>query len=342
MNVSSCERILIVKPSSLGDVVHTLPAAEAIHRAAPEAKLDWLVNSEWAQLLEGIPFLNQVITFPRREFRGITGFRKAQKWADLTLSQKKYDLVVDFQGLFRSAWLSRKTGCKNIAGFQQARESAPLMYSERVDLPDWHGMHAIDRNLRLAEEIGSDISSPEFTLPPGEDVLGIDESNTGGILLHPFSRGKGKSLSTKEVIEFCAHVAPTPVLLVGMPARPLDITWPENVTDLLGQTNLRQLIQLIRSSAWSVSIDSGPMHLAAALTDRVLSLHTWSNPYVVGPWQQKAWVWRDGELAQVCDLDAGKFPERRDRKKHFEKKDRLFPQEEIAEISEFISSQFAT
>lgn len=341
MNVSSCERILIVKPSSLGDVVHTLPAAEAIHRSAPNAKIDWVVNSEWAQLLEGISFLNRLVTFPRREFSGLAGLLKAKRWADDSLGNRPYDLAIDFQGLLRSAWLARKSGAPRIAGFQQARESAPMMYTDRVDVSSWNRTHAVDRNLKLAEAVGADISAPGFSLPSGEPILGLEEKNTGGVLLHPFSRGAGKSLSTEEVKEFCTHLAPVPVLLVGMPDRPLDIAWPNNVIDLLGQTNLSQLIYLIRRSAWIVSIDSGPMHLAAALTSRVLSLHTWSNPSMVGPWQPEAWIYRDTELVQTRDLDPDRFPERRDWKRLYEKKDRLYSPTEIETMADFVSSQLA-
>ncbi len=311
MNLSACERILLVKPSSLGDIVHTLPAAEAIHRAAPRAKIDWLVNSEWRPLLQGVPFLDRIVEFPRRQFRGLGGILRARAWADQVLKPSRYDLAIDFQGLFRSAWLARR-GAPRVAGFTRSREGAPLFYDERVDVPDWDRRHAIDRNLALATALGAPAGEPVFHLPAGVAPAGIPAFATPPVVIHPFSRGAGKSLSTVETRELCELLAPYPVVLVGVPDGPVEGDWPGHVTDLLGKTDLAGLIHVLRLAAWTLSVDSGPMHLAAGLSDRVLSIHTWSNPAMVGPRRPGAWIFRESRLVRVSDLDPSAFPERRD------------------------------
>ena len=341
MNLSACERILIVKPSSLGDIVHTLPAAEALHRAAPQAKIDWLVNTEWCPILEGVPFLNRLIPFPRRELKGITGLLRGARWAGKELRPQGYDLAIDFQGLLRSAFLARRTGAAAVAGFRNSREGASLFYDLRAQVPDWNRRHAVDRNLALAAFLDADIANPAFIFPPGEATQDLPTLSVPPILLHPFSRGVGKSLSVPEVVELCELLAPYPVLLVGIPEKPVTVRWPENVVDLLGRTSLPGLIALIRLAAWTVSVDSGPMHLAAGLTDRVLSLHTWSNPAMVGPWRSDAWIWRESRIVQVRDLKPDEFPERRDLQGHFGAKERLLPPSDLVAIAAFLQDRLS-
>jgi ADP-heptose:LPS heptosyltransferase len=342
VKLTECKRILVVKPSSLGDIIHTLPAVEAIHRAAPDAKIDWLVNTGWSPLLKDVTFLDRLISFPRKEFRGISGGLKAVTWAKRVLQQTHYDLTLDFQGLFRSALLSRLTKTSRVMGFQKTREGASLFYDEKVMVQNWTATHAVDRNLALAKAAGADIVYPNFGLPEGDPVEGLTPiSDKPTILLHPFSRGGGKSLSTNEVIELADQLAPTPIILVGVFEGNAPGMWPDNITDLIGQTSLPQLIHLIRLCNWTVSVDSGPMHLAAGITDRVLSLHTWSNPAMVGPWPKSSYAFREGEIVQVIDLTPDRFPERRDLKSAYGKQPRLFKPDDIKTITSFLRMQLA-
>jgi ADP-heptose:LPS heptosyltransferase len=101
-------------------------------------------------------------------------------------------------------------------------------------------------------------------------------------------------------LDFCSAVAPLPVVIAGRASE----TVPPlaHVTDLLNRTTLSELIWLLRRAAFVVSVDSGPMHIAAALTPRLISLHTWSDPAKVGPYRPEAWIWKDGDLFQVKDL----------------------------------------
>jgi heptosyltransferase-1 len=335
VNLSACESLLIVKPSSLGDIVHALPAAAAIRRAAPEARLDWLANSEWAPILEGSPAIDRVIAFPRRQFRGLGGILRARAWARSELSPRAYGLAIDFQGLLRSAWLARRAGATT-AGFRNSREGAALFYNERFEVSDWSRRHAIDRNLALAAALGAEAGEVSFPLPAGTPPATLPPLDRPPIVLHPFSRGRGKSLSAKEAGELCASLAPHPVVLVGAATETGPAPWPANAIDLLGRTSLPELIHLLRSAAWTVSVDSGPMHLAAALSDRVLSLHTWSNPAMVGPWPKGAWIWRESRLVRMGDLDPDEFPERRDLAARHAAAARLLAPPDVEAIAEFV------
>jgi ADP-heptose:LPS heptosyltransferase len=121
------------------------------------------------------------------------------------------------------------------------------------------------------------------------------------VLLHPFSRGAGKSLSAEEVETFCGVLGGT-IVLAGRS----EVSVPEirsaRVINLLNQTTISQLIWLIRKARFVVSVDSGPMHIAAAITPNLLSIHTWSDPALVGPYNPDAWVWKERTLCQMRDL----------------------------------------
>jgi heptosyltransferase-1 len=289
---------LVVKPSSLGDIVHTLPAVHALKSAWPETEISWLVNTEWMPLLEGNPDLTRVIAFPRREFRGWRGCGKLARWAP-ALRVHQPDLALDFQGLARSALLSRASGAKRIHGLSDARECAGLLYHRTVRVNPTQ--HSVERYLALVEDLGIEVQRPlQFRLPAGDRPAGF-AAGEPYLLLHPFSRGAGKSLTTEALRELCSAVAPWPVVLVGRSHE----NWAEHrgVTSLLNQTSIAELIFLIRHAAWTVSVDSGPMHIAAALTDKLLGIHTWSDPRLVGPYRSDAWVWKGGAISQVANLE---------------------------------------
>jgi ADP-heptose:LPS heptosyltransferase len=292
--------IFVLKPSSLGDVVHTLPAVALVKRHWPEARLRWLINPEWATLLEGNPHVDEVVIFPRQELRGLRGLLRIAPWARGLRGRVRADLVLDFQGLLRSALIAKLCRAQGgrIVGLSDAREGARLFYDHAAPVGDID--HAVDRYLGLVAALGIDIAPPlEWPLPPGSAPAGFDAAEPF-VVLHPFSRGAGKSLTPAQVAEFCRALAPRRVVLAGRTEE--RVASLENATDLLNRTTVSELIWLIRRAAFVVSVDSGPMHIAAALTPRLLSIHTWSDPRKVGPYQPEAWVWKDGSLFQMKHL----------------------------------------
>ena len=112
------------------------------------------------------------------------------------------------------------------------------------------------------------------------------------IVLHPFARGEGKSLSLEHVTEFCSAARPLTVIVAGVGTIKSEL--PYNAINLLNQTTIRQMIWLLGAAEFVVSVDSGPMHLAAAINPRTLSIHTWSDPRLVGPFSDDAWIWQGG------------------------------------------------
>lgn len=288
--------ILIIKPSSLGDIVHTLPAVALIKRHWPSARLSWLVNPEWAPLLDGNPYVDETLIFPRQQFRGLRGLLSFPAWAREFGRRTQADLVLDFQCLLRSGIIARQSCAPGgrIFGHTYSREGASLFHHHKADVTGIS--HAVDRYLALVSELGIPITQPlEWPLPAGQAPAGFNEAPPY-LLLHPFSRGSGKSLTPSDVAAFCQALAPTRIVLVGRSEETVPAMG--NVENLLNRTTIAELIWLIRRANFVVSVDSGPMHIAAALTPRLLSIHTWSDPAEVGPYHSDAWVWKDGALFQ--------------------------------------------
>jgi ADP-heptose:LPS heptosyltransferase len=170
--------------------------------------------------------------------------------------------------------------------------------------------------LKLAEIAGAKVGDAlRCPIPSGDPLPRFDEYPPF-ILLHPFARGGSKSLSKAVVEEICRAFAPTRVVVVGKSSR--KINPPENCVDLTNQTTLLQLIRLIRVASFIISVDSGPMHIAAAVTDRMLSIHTWTDPRRVGPYNPDAWIWKNGKILQVSELETAKL---RRRGRRFKTKD---------------------
>jgi len=288
-------------------VVHTLPAVAAIREANPEAKITWVINPEWTTLLRGNPDIDHVHIFPRREFRSLSAPRHLWPWLRKT-TMLQPDVAFDFQGLLRSALIGRFSRPKEFWGASDGREGSRWFY-HRVAKVDRRA-HAVDRYLKLAEAFGARIPQQlRFPLPSGDPLPRFD-THPPFVLLHPFARGARKSLSSAVIDKFCEMLAPDRVVLVGNTRRRIKVQ--DNCVNLTNQTTLLQLIWLIRAARFTISVDSGPMHIAAALNSQLISIHTWSDPRRVGPYNPDAWIWKNGKLLQVRDLpDAGSLKKRR-------------------------------
>ena len=283
--------VLLIKPGSMGDVIHALPVASAIHQAWPDAALTWIADPRWAPLLAGNPAVSRVVHFPRETFRGAVGCLRAVRWY-ARLGGLRPDVVVDLQGLLRSALIAKCAGGRLVCGLDDAREGAGIFYHRRAaTVPDEHAVH---RYLRVLPLLGIQIpEQPEFPLPPGIPP----PLPSGCVVLHPFARGAGKSLSPEAIRTFLREfgaLSDAPVVLVGTGVAPDRL--PDRVISLVGKTSLDGLVGVLRAASFVVSADSGPSHLAAALGSPLLAIHTWSDPRLVGPCHAGAWIWQGGEI----------------------------------------------
>ena len=283
--------LLLIKPGSMGDVIHALPVASAIRRAWPDVALTWVIDPRWAPLLEGNPAVSRVHLFPRQDFRGPGGWVRAIRWYR-ALGRLRPDFVVDLQGLLRSALMVKLSRGKVVAGLSDAREGARLFYDRSArTLRDEHAVFRYSRCLPL---LG--IPEPgrrEFPIPAGTPC----PLPSDFIVLHPFARGAGKSMEAGAIRAFVEEfqaAGAKRIVVVGVGEVPASLPGP--VSDLSGKTSLPELIGILRAARHVVSVDSGPMHLAAAIGTPMLGVHTWSDPRLVGPFNQEAWIWQGGRI----------------------------------------------
>lgn len=309
----SSKSILIIKGGPLGGIVHALPAVASVREAHPDADITWVINPELAPLLRGNPDVNHVHLLPRGDLRNLGAAQSLLAWLQRTW-QLRPDLALDFDGLLRGALIARTSGAKDICGMSNSFAGATWFYNRvaRVD----RRTHAVERYLKLAECVGATVGESLRCSVPSGDPLPRFDAYPPFVLLHPFAHGQDKSLSNAAIEEFCRALAPTRVVLVGQTRS--RINTPENCVDLTRQTSLLQLIWLIRVARFIVSVESGPMHIAAAVTGNLLSIHTWTDPRRIGPYNPDAWVWKHGQLFSVGELETAKI---RKRGRRFKRKD---------------------
>jgi ADP-heptose:LPS heptosyltransferase len=257
--------------------------------------------------------VNHVHLFPRGELRSLGAAQSLLAWLKRT-RELRPDLALDFDGVLRGALIAKTSRAKDIYGLSNSLAGATWFYN-RIAQVDRRS-HAVDRYLKLAECAGAPVGDSLRCQIPSGDPLPRFDAHPPFVLLHPFAHGQDKSLSNAVIEEFCQALAPTRVVVVGQTRN--RINTPENCVDLTRQTSLLQLIWLIRVARFVVSVESGPMHIAAAVTGNLLSIHTWTDPRRTGPYNPGAWVWKHGQLFRVSELEAAKI---RKRGRRFKRKD---------------------
>jgi len=236
----------------MGDILHALPAASSLKHSFPDLPLTWVVEAQWAALLAGNPFIDRLVTIDRN--RPGTWWRTRQ-----ALCERRFSLAIDFQGLLKSAFVASLARPDRIAGFHryQVRErAASLFYSIAVQS---QSIHAVDRNLDLAAAAGASRLLRQFPLPMGEPEGDLPETF---LLASPFAGWASKQWPLEYYAQL-AQISEIPVVLNGPPSAKAALDAIPNVTVQI--SSLSGLIDATRRATSVVGVDSGPMHLAAAL-----------------------------------------------------------------------------
>ena len=285
--------ILFVKPSSLGDIVHAMPTCAAIRRAYPKARLTWLVKRQWAGFVERIDGVDRV--WPVKS--------TLKGWISQVspLRAERFDLVVDLQGLFRSAAIGWFSGSPLLVGFANGREGSSWFYSRRVPVPQLE-MHAVDRYLLVAKAVGAGESGiPEFRfrIPPTDyeevDRLLIRSGVTPGTswaAMNVSARWPTKrwpAASFAEVADRLRQEGYGAVVMIGGPDERAEVTavsgmMKTSAIDLAGATTVGLLPALLSKASLLITNDSGPMHIAAAVGTPVVALFGPTSAVRTGPY----------------------------------------------------------
>ena len=296
------KNILIIKPSSLGDIVLALPALSALHRSFPDAKISWLIRPEFAPLLDNHPHLTEIIPFDRK-LLGKAWFHPGAFICLILLIRRlrrdKFDAVIDLQGLFRTASLAWLSGCKKRFGMADAREFGHVFYTHKITR-DENCIHLVDFYLKIVRAAGAGDTNVEFVFgknPQAEDSVNrlLQNHNIrprNYIIFIPGSAHSDKCWPAERFAQLADKISSKfalPVLAVGTEADKNMVEQIKGftntpVTDFIGLTNLKELVVLLRNARLVVSNDTGPGHIAAALGTPLVMMFSWSNPARIAPY----------------------------------------------------------
>jgi lipopolysaccharide heptosyltransferase II len=306
-------KILILKPSSLGDVIHALPVLRLLKLHFREAEIFWWIDSALAPLIEGDPDLAGIVRFERKRWG------KTRYWPEMLRSirrmrEQNFDVVIDLQCLARSgafAWLARG---KFLIGLDDAREGARGYYDLAVPRATFH-THAVDWYLSVLPPLGVPVHENFAWLPERPQIAAevnskwapaiskLKTQNSKLILLQPGARWPNKRWPEDyfaKLVHRLAQKYPEArfAVLGAKDDAPLGETIleaaPAKVSNLCGHTSLPEMIEWVRRCDLMITNDTGPMHVAAALNKPLVALFGPTEPRRTGPY---------GQLENVLRLD---------------------------------------
>ncbi len=316
------KKILIVKMSSIGDVVHSLPFLEVIKAKYPSARIDWLVEEAASQILVGHPAINRLIISRRKSWqrklfsiKGLLSVADEASQFYRNLRTVEYDLVVDLQGLFRSGLLVGMTRARRKIGMVGAREGAGFFLNE-IPVPVKYAQHAVDRYLQVGQYLGCDVTGWKGSIPVSAqdqervNILlrrSIDKSRAI-VAINPTARWQTKiwepdrlaALANRIQNELACDIVFTgsardrsiiDKILRSMDNPPLNLS---------GKTGLKDLACLFAMSRLLITADTGPMHIAAAMGCPVLAIFGPTDPLRTGPYGTGHCVLRAGVACSPC------------------------------------------
>jgi len=283
------KKILIVKPSSLGDIVHSLSFLYSIRQCFPDAELHWVVARGFEDILEGHPMIEKLWVINKDQWKKLSqagSTIKELRALSTSLKKEGYDLAVDLQGLLRSGMITMATGSKMRVGFQEAREGGALFYTHRVE--GGRGAHAVRRYLKVASSLGCDTSSVRFPMPEAPFPMPFDGEYA---VIVPGARGKTKRWPAERFARLAVKLPLRSVIVGGKS----DVRIAKRIAEgsggkavsLAGKTGLKELSYVIKGARFAVTNDSGPMHFAAAHRIPVFAIFGPTNPAHTGPYGKR-------------------------------------------------------
>jgi lipopolysaccharide heptosyltransferase I len=309
------KRILIVRPSALGDVCRTVPVLVTLRRAWPDAVIDWVVQAEFAAAIASHPALNEAVGFPRQRFarwwRSAVVAREALGWLE-DLRRRRYDLVVDCQGLGRSGLITWATRAPRRVGLRSARELGWLGYNVRH--PAAPGAHTVREMMSLLEAEGLEPVYDMRLYVADEDrawwagrrtELGLADGELA--VLAPTSRWPGKRWPQEGWARLIGPLRERGfehAVLIGARSERGQVRGivdrEPSVTDLVGEATVGRTMAVIADAGLVIANDSAPLHMAVGLDRPCVGLYGPTDPEAVGPFGLDDAVVRPDPSASVA------------------------------------------
>lgn len=302
-------RILLIKPSSLGDIVHAFPVVSAIKAQWPGSHITWVVKRQWADLVERAEGIDRVWPIDMT----VRGWIREGK----ALRAQRFDLAIDLQGLFRSGVLARFSGAPIRIGFANGREGSPWFYTQRIPVLNPE-IHAVDRYLSVATMLGAALpDKPRFGFRLLEEDMAVARKlcqSRGFSVDRPWvAMNIGARWPTKRwpltsfaaVVDELYDAHPDPVVMIGgseerVYTNKLRALTDRPFIDLSGEIPLRCLPTLLSKATALITNDSGPMHIAAGLGIPVVAMFGPTSAVRTGPYGEGHQILTGGVSCSPC------------------------------------------
>ncbi len=293
-------RFLIVRLGALGDIVHAIPVAAALRRTWPDARIDWVVSAKHREILDLVPVLTT-----RLVVRDRGGARNGMSIAGTiaAIRRERYDVVLDLQGLIKSAAIARCSGAPRVIGFASPYLREPLarvLYTERHD-PGGAGIyapsetrHVMHINLGMLEALGVKPGPPAFPFAaaPSEAADRMREATAGRYaLLNPGAAWPNKRWPPDRMAATARALRDRhqlmSVVLWGPGEREIGeaiVSQADGAAVLTPPTRMADIVALARGAAVMVSGDTGPTHIGAAVGTPIVGIYGPTRPERNGPW----------------------------------------------------------
>ena len=288
------KNILIIKMSSLGDIIHALPSLYVLRKAYPEAKITWAVHPAFAGILPGKPWLDDIYLVDRKRIKKPSYWN--QVWHDL--HEKHFDLVIDLQMIAKSGLISFLSGGKTRIGYNDAREGS-FLFSKPVPEIHKHSDHIIEQLLDVMRYLGCPVDKIEFPLRNFDHEMETVSSllhshgvHGSYVVLIPGTRGDYKKWPIEYWGELAKKLADDQITTViagtkgemDMGKAIKKISPSPYTVNLMGETNLLELAALEKMAALHISCDTGPLHIANAVHTPIIALFGPTLPDRSGPY----------------------------------------------------------
>jgi lipopolysaccharide heptosyltransferase I len=299
-------KILIIKPSAWGDIVHTLPFLAAVSTRYPDAEIHWVVAKGLHTFLEGHPLLTKIWIMDKDGWRDFGRWRKSLTEINAfrkDLKNEGFDLSIDLSGLLRSGLVTFAAGAKYRLGFSDSDEGSPFFYTHKIK--GGEKIHAIDRYLKLANLIRCDTSKIKYPFAELPEISKLTNSLPNEFcIIAPSARKKANRWPAKRFGELAARLPICSLVIAGINDKEIaeEVVQESNgkAINLAGKTNLKELVSLISKSSFFICNDTGPMHIAAALDIHVFALFGPANPSRTGPYGSKHTIIRKELACSPC------------------------------------------
>lgn len=307
-NLSKLEgikKLLIVKPSSLGDVIHALSVLKPLKGRFPDTEFHWVIAKGLETLLLNYNMVDRVWVINKDSWKKPHKIRNTIyeiRSLIRKLKDEEFDIAIDLQGLLRSGLITWASNAPIKVGFKNAREGSSFFYTQKVDTGR---IHAVDRYLKVAQSLGASVDEACFSYPEfSHTKQTLSLSDNDYIVMVPGARWKSKQWPSENFGKLAASLNFKTIIVGSKDDRGVSREVLKHsdgkAHDLTGQTTLEELVILIKGAKFVVTNDTGPMHIAASLNIPVFAIFGPTDPALTGPYGKNTRVIRKTLVCQPC------------------------------------------